>query len=726
MLSNKLHLTIFFTLLVLAAALFSYFATLHVPTVDEAVFGRSSLEIIGGDWNLSEWRAMKPFMVYYVQAISRMIFGISAFSGRIPGILATLGCLILLFRFSRRWFDSETGLLAVALMIVSPFTLYHFPNGRTDAIAMFFVMLAIDRAGARQYGWAGFAYSLSFCTRQLVALSFPLVMIFAFYIDYISNKEPRIDPKSYVQITWKFFKGTLPALTVLFIWSLFEKIPFAWLVHEMSFDKYKIGPHRALGYFEKLDYWMRGVFEFFGFTLPAVLACIAVIAACLVIVPRLAGKWDFHSNTKMAIAFLLSAFVLLFVLVHSAKFFNTKYRFLVPIVPWVMLLAAWFWMEVFRNFIDRSKRFGRAAGIIFLSVFFVSASAYQVQNVIAMSAPIPHDDIPIVVQWIDKNTNSDSMLLSNYGPEMDYAVWNTKVKPKQLKKDMGRLIKYSVKHLGIDIFVYLSPQQIENYFESISKKLHPRFVLYPVSGIDSLLGQLYRVEVANVGGIDNNEIRYWQKGQMVTAKFDCETVGALFVKAISKGTDADTTLHWQSCEPSEKPDELSWSLDNFKVGKLEVADALFEYQAPEIDWTILTVAKRLVLKNAVKANGVINLDGEDLARFIQKKNKNLENLAIEIGEDGLQITGTTRLLGSEIPVVVKGSLDVKDDKIFFRLHFARAGKRSVPAFLLPYIEGVMNPVFKIDLNRFFLKAESINTSPASNSLTLVATKKAKP
>lgn len=720
----KKHIALFASLLAASAALYLHFACWHEPSVDEAVFGRGSLEIVGGDWGLTGWRVMKPPIIYYVQAISRMIFGVSAFAGRIPGVLATLGCLVLLFRFSRRWFDSTTGLLAVSFMIVSPFVLFHFPNARTDAIAMFFVMLSIDQTGAKRYGWAGFAYALSFCTRQLAALSFPLVIAFAFFVDYISAKEARINPKSYVRITWRFFKGTLPALLVLFVWSLFEKIPFAWLVHELSFKKYKSGPHRELNYLEKLDYWMHGIFEFFGNNILVLFACVAVVVGCLVLVSRLRGKWNFHNNTKRAVVFLLSAFVVLFVMVHCARFFNTKYRFLVPIVPWVMLLTAWFSMEMIRKTIAWNRRFGTIAGVFFVVAFLSLAAFSQADYVKKMSEPWATDDIPVVVKWIDKNAKPGAVLFSQYGAESDYATWQTKVKKKKLNFEMKPLADYSAKYLGRDLFLYLSPKQFDQIYETLQQNVQPRFALKPVTKIEGLIGRFFSIKVADMGGIENDKIKYWQNGRMITEELNCDIIEKLFLQAVSKDENPNVTLTWKKCEPSDKPNEISWQFSDFKVGKLKVADAHFVYHNPDIDWTALCMTRRLIIKNASVATADIVLNSRDLAGFIQEKNKNLDNVVIDVQKNGLRITGVAKIFGRQLPVEVNGVLNVQGNKVFFGLHSSRAGKRNVPSFLLPYLENLMNPAFKIDLNAWFLKPVAVKTMPPpDNKLSLNATKK---
>ena len=722
---RKIILLILAFLLIAAEMSYLQFAGMHEPIVDEAVFGRASLEIIGGDYALTDWRVMKPPIVYFSQAISRAVFGVTPFGGRIPAVLATLGCLVFLFRIGRRWFDEWTGLLAVAFMVVAPSVLFHFPNGRTDATTLFFVLWAIDLAGKKSFGWAGFAFSLAFCTRQLVAISFPLVMAFAFLSFYTSKDALAANWRPYAHITWRFFKGTLPALVVLFIWSFFEKIPFAWLVNELQNKKYTIGEHRNLEFFEKLRYWLRGVSEFFGYDLLFAHAMVAVAAGCLVGLTRLGGKWKFRDHPKRAVIAIVSLFVVFFLLLHSAKFFNTKYRFLVPIVPWVMLLTSWFSLEMLRLLTRFNRQVGWTVGAVF-GVVFVGATAWaQVSYLKSLETPWPSDDIPVVVQYIDRTAPSGSILFTRrYGPECDYATWRTGVKQKQLNEKLAKIDQVAAQYPGRELFLYLNPKGDNAWRGKLREILDPIFELVPITDAGDLVGHFYRIKVNSQGGPIGDRIAYWLDGEMVHEPMNCDVLGRLIRDALVPASEFQqvSDISWNHCDPAGDPGRLAFGIQDVRMGKLDVARAQVDYEKPLIDWPSLTMPKRFVIKNAQSANGTFTIDSASLAKFIRNNNKNLKDLEVEITIDGMRLRAVTDVAGRQFTVEAAGRLELMEDKVVFRLESAKIGSFEAPKFLLGYAEKMMNPSFKVDLKAWALQPVSISTKPAPESVIVLRAK----
>ncbi|MFW6448066.1 MAG: ArnT family glycosyltransferase [Halobacteriota archaeon] len=65
-------------------------------------------------------RLQKPPLLYWLQALSMMALGPTAFAGRLPTALAALGCAGVVYGIGRRTWDARAGLAGAALFLVFP------------------------------------------------------------------------------------------------------------------------------------------------------------------------------------------------------------------------------------------------------------------------------------------------------------------------------------------------------------------------------------------------------------------------------------------------------------------------------------------------------------------------------------------------------------------------------------------------------------------------------
>ncbi|MEX1189940.1 MAG: glycosyltransferase family 39 protein [Bacteroidia bacterium] len=74
----------------------------------------------------------KPPFIFWITAISYSIFGVSNFAFKLPAILFAILGIFSVFRFTKLWYDRETGILA-ALILATSQGYFHFTNDvRTD------------------------------------------------------------------------------------------------------------------------------------------------------------------------------------------------------------------------------------------------------------------------------------------------------------------------------------------------------------------------------------------------------------------------------------------------------------------------------------------------------------------------------------------------------------------------------------------------------------------
>src|SRR5262247_3509192 len=61
----------------------------------------------------------KPMSFYWLVAFAYKIFGISEWSARLPTALFALGCLLLVYRFTRQWWGSWEAMWSVLILLTS-------------------------------------------------------------------------------------------------------------------------------------------------------------------------------------------------------------------------------------------------------------------------------------------------------------------------------------------------------------------------------------------------------------------------------------------------------------------------------------------------------------------------------------------------------------------------------------------------------------------------------
>jgi len=115
-----------------------------VPLIDldEGAFTEATREmLISGDWISTylngEPRYDKPILIYWLQALSVSLFGLSEFALRLPSALAGVGSVLVMFMFMHRQTTEKMALLAAAMMALSFNFLLIFKAATADALLIF-------------------------------------------------------------------------------------------------------------------------------------------------------------------------------------------------------------------------------------------------------------------------------------------------------------------------------------------------------------------------------------------------------------------------------------------------------------------------------------------------------------------------------------------------------------------------------------------------------------
>ncbi|MDP4119809.1 MAG: glycosyltransferase family 39 protein [Bacillota bacterium] len=84
----------------------------------------------------------KPPLGFWFQAISAKIFGVNSFGIMLPQILASIGCVILIYFIVKRSFGSTAGLISSFILAITPVFVAVARNNSVDNILLLFLLLA--------------------------------------------------------------------------------------------------------------------------------------------------------------------------------------------------------------------------------------------------------------------------------------------------------------------------------------------------------------------------------------------------------------------------------------------------------------------------------------------------------------------------------------------------------------------------------------------------------
>ncbi len=169
--------------------------------VDEGAFAEATREMIASGNYVSihlngEPRTDKPVLTYWAQAASVHLFGLNEAALRLPSVLAGLGWLSLLYRFTRRHTDRPTATVAALLMALSLYIGLIGKAATADALLNLFLagtMFAIyDQFTAprpARLRWIFVLMGLGFLTKGPVAVLIPLLVSGIFYLSYRRGRE---------------------------------------------------------------------------------------------------------------------------------------------------------------------------------------------------------------------------------------------------------------------------------------------------------------------------------------------------------------------------------------------------------------------------------------------------------------------------------------------------------------------------------------------------------
>ena len=214
-----------------------------------------------------------PMLVRLVMALSSLSFPVAA---TIVSCLAGAGAMVLMYRLVAR--SGGTFLAGVTVLFSSFFVSSPLLQiGYSEALALFFLMAALNLTADRHYLWAGAAVVALSMTR-IVTLPFLAVVLVHVYVRYREDgRFWRAEPREAVKL------GILGGISVYGL--------ICWMQLASVFIGTDAGMARSVGQRSLYLGWFEDAYRFFGPTGPVLLACVLVLLALNMLSPR-ARVWS--------------------------------------------------------------------------------------------------------------------------------------------------------------------------------------------------------------------------------------------------------------------------------------------------------------------------------------------------------------------------------------------------------------------------------------------------
>ena len=307
---------------------------------DEALFMTFARNAaVNGDWILSG-ALDKPPLSIYQSAISMVLIGnrtdaagvlhldphVGEFAGRLPNVFWAILLVALMMRLAHDLYRNERiSLFAGLLSATSPYILAFGATAFTDMSLLFWLAFSIWMAVRRKWGWAGIALGLAFWSKQQAIFCIPLILLI------INRKEVAY----LVPTTRNRIKGFFGAIIVLFflliIWDASRPETSIFLLGTInnSPDSFLAPPAT---YMNRLLEWLNVGQWLIGWGWLTFLMVMMAIFGWL-------WHW-FQGDSYRWLDTLMLLFIVGYISLHTVLAFNQYDRYLLLILPPLILLCA--------------------------------------------------------------------------------------------------------------------------------------------------------------------------------------------------------------------------------------------------------------------------------------------------------------------------------------------------------------------------------------------------
>lgn len=290
---------------------------------DEALFSTfARAAALNGGWMLPG-PLDKPPLAIYLNALSQVFVGDSAFAARLPGALASALTLAAIYALAKCLYcDRFTPLLALLLAALSPFAAAYGAPAFTDGSMLMFITLGPALALKGRWGWAGVALGLGFASKQQALYFLPLLLALGW-----AHTEERL--------LWRmvnFCAALIGVMLLVWLWDQARGGTSIFALAAANNDPGRL--IRANEVLPRLSVWLNHAQHWLG---PGWLTALLLALALGVLIYRVRTQAGQRSALSDLVLFTMLPG---YGFVHWLVAFNTYDRYLLPLFAPIMLLAA--------------------------------------------------------------------------------------------------------------------------------------------------------------------------------------------------------------------------------------------------------------------------------------------------------------------------------------------------------------------------------------------------
>lgn len=349
MANKSTRLVVVITLILLLASVFRLYNVSQADVItDEALNGFRSIGYIDFfvspyqttpfEWfsEVPTWAKISfhdhPPLVFLIQHFFFNIFGVSNFSLRLPFVLAGIASVYLVYLIAKEMFGYRTGIIASLLLAVSTFHVWISRIGLQESIVILFSLLSfyyfIQSFDKDKHWRWGIFLGLAILSKYTALILLPI--FFIYFLVY--KKEIFTNQKFWLAISLVVF-----ILSPIFIYNinLYKSTGHFDLQLSYIFGQdvpewdYLPGKLKAGSLFDRTINFFPNLYA--GFLAPMFLLLFLSMAL---------GLFSLFKNQGQKFLFLIILTIILYL--ASLLLTGLSFRFMVAVVPFVVILMAWF------------------------------------------------------------------------------------------------------------------------------------------------------------------------------------------------------------------------------------------------------------------------------------------------------------------------------------------------------------------------------------------------
>lgn len=330
------HATRDYVLLATLLLLLGAFFRIHGLTrashfhADEALFASFARQmVLEGDWNLDQVAVDKPPTSFLIVGTSLHIWGETEFAARLPNVYASLIGLAAFYALVKRCAGHLVAIIALLLLVVCPVEIGYAPTVFQDSPMLAAILLATWLMAGQRWMWGGLMAGLAMAFKPTALWMLPLIVAIGVLqrTQFISKQHRKNYP---IKSAILFAVGWLLPVSLTVLWDQTR--------HAQSFitlGNYNNNPRRFI---RAEEVWPRAEIWW------NLLADMAARHWLAIIFLLIALLWLGVSGWKQLRSGLLSWLIAIFVLWYMGLYwliaFNTWDRYVLPILPFVLLVVA--------------------------------------------------------------------------------------------------------------------------------------------------------------------------------------------------------------------------------------------------------------------------------------------------------------------------------------------------------------------------------------------------